>query len=139
MKATIYHNPKCSKSRAALEILDKYSVETDTKLYMDKGITRAEIYDILELVNCDVSDIVRKDDVTLIDKYCHDIMVSKEGIINALVDHPVLLQRPIILFKEKGVGAIARSEDAIIKLFKSVEFDLHLLQALGEAKKENKI
>lgn len=120
IKATIYHNPKSSKSRVALEYLEKHNIDTDIKMYMDKGITRAEIYDILELVNCDIGDVIRKDDVTLIDKYCHGMMVSKEGIINCLINHPVLLQRPIILFKEIGIGAIARSEEIIKALFERV-------------------
>ena len=124
MKAIIYHTPKCSKSRAALEYLTRYNVSVDVKLYMDKGITRSEIYDILTLVDCDIDNIVRKDAVILIDKYCEGLMLSKEGIINAIIEHPILLQRPIILLKEKGIGAITRSEDALIKLFKDAEIDL---------------
>lgn len=124
MKAIIYHNPKCSKSRVALEYLEKHNIDTDIRMYMDRGITRAEIYDILELVNCDIGDIVRNDDVTLIDKYCHGMMFSKEGIINCLIDHPVLLQRPIILFKEKSIGAIVRTEESLRRLLISAEIDI---------------
>ena len=138
MKATIYHTPKCSKSRAALEYLTRYNVSLDVKLYMDKGITRSEIYDILTLVNCDIDNILRKEDVILIDKYCEGLMLSKEGIINAIIEHPILLQRPIILLKEKGIGAIARSEDTLIKLFKDAEVALKEFQTLQE-KGEQKI
>ena len=136
MKATIYHTPRCSKSRIALEYLTRYNVNTDVKLYMDKGITRAEIYDILELVNCDISDIVRKDDVTLIDRYCHGLMVSKEGLINTIIENPILLERPIVLFREKGIGALVRSEESLLGLLQQVGIPLDINIEIGKKDKE---
>ena len=124
MKATIYHNPKCSKSRNALEYLEKHNIAVDIQLYMDTGITRTELYDILELLNCDIKDIVRQDDDTLIDKYCSNMFFSKESLINAITTHPVLLERPIILFKEKGIGAVCRSDESLQSLFRYVGIDI---------------
>jgi len=124
MKATIYHNPKCSKSRAALEYLEKHNIDTEIKMYMDKGITRAEIFDILELLNCNITDIIRVEEDIFADKYISNgLLLSKEGFINALTTYPILLERPIILFKEKGIGAICRSEDSLESLFKYVGID----------------
>ena len=90
---------------------------------MIRGITRAEIFNILELVRCDIKDILRKNIEPLMDKYCAGMLVSKEGILNAIIEHPILLQRPIILFQEKGIGAVVRTEESLEKLFKSVSIE----------------
>ena len=57
MKAVIYHNPKCSKSCYALEYLQNYKVEILVKYYLDTGITREEIFEILTLLKADITDI----------------------------------------------------------------------------------
>lgn len=125
MKATIYHNPKCSKSIAALEMLEKYNIDIDTKLYIDRGLTRAEFYDILELTGSNIVDLIRLEEQVFLDKYCvSGIFLSKESFINAIVEDPILLERPIVLFKQKGIGALVRSEEAILKLFKKVGIGL---------------
>lgn len=120
IKATVYHNPKCTKSCFALEYLSKKDINIEVKEYMIWGITRAAIFDILELVNCEITDLLRTHNPTLIDKYCGGMLSSKEGIINSIIDHPILLQRPIILFKEKGAGAVARTKEELEKLLSSV-------------------
>ena len=124
IKATIYHNPKCSKSRAALKYLEKYNIGADIRLYIDTGITRAEIFDILELIGGNITDIIRVEEEIFSDNYTSNgMLLSKEGFINALTTHPILLERPIILFKEKGIGAICRSEDSLESLFQYVGID----------------
>jgi len=123
-KAIIYHNPECSKSRTALEYLKKYNVETDIRLYIKTGITRAEIFDILELLKCNIKDLIRADDRTIINKYGSIVLLSREGFLNVLINHSDLLESPIILFKEKGIGAVCRSEDSLQSLFKYVGIDV---------------
>lgn len=124
IKAIIYHNPRCSKSRSALEYLKKHNIDADIRLYMNTGITRAEIFDILELLKCDVKNLIRTDDETIRDKYYSTVLLSRDGLINSIITHPILLERPIILFKENGIGAICRSEDSLQSLFKYVGIDV---------------
>ena len=115
MNAIIYHDSKCSKSRQALDYLNDHNVSVEIKLYLDKGITRAEILDILELLNVDIIEILREKEKVFNDKYA-SMILSRAKIINAIIEDPILLQRPIILIKSKGIGAIARSEESIVKL-----------------------
>jgi arsenate reductase (glutaredoxin) len=129
MKAVIYHNPKCSKSTFALEYLKKHSIDVDIKLYMTKGITLAEVYDILELLDCDVTDIIRVKEHILMDPdIVNNMLVSKEGLIKVITENPFLLERPIVLFREKGIGAIVKSEESLINLLKQVgiSFDINI-------------
>lgn len=125
MKAIIYHNPKCSKSRAALEYLKRHNIDADIKLYITNGITRAEILEITYLLSCYVINILRVKEKIFNDNYVlKDELLSKEGLISALVTHPILLERPIILFKEKDIGAICRSEASLHSLLKYVGIDV---------------
>jgi arsenate reductase len=140
MKATIYHNPKCSKSTSALEYLENHNIDVDIKLYMTKGITRAEVYDILELLDCHVTDIVREKEPVYVDPdISEEMLISKEGFINAIIENPSLLQGPIILFREKGIGAIARSEEALLSLLKQAGmfFDTNMRDAEINKKTES--
>lgn len=140
MKATIYHNPGCKKSIFALEFLERYNLDIDIKLYMVRGISRAEIYDILELLNCHVTDIVREKEPVYVDPdISEEMLVSKEGFINAIIENPSLLERPIILFREKGIGAIARSEEALLSLLKQADmfFDTNMRNAEINKKTES--
>lgn len=107
----------------ALDYLHKHNINVLVKPYMDFGITRAEIYDILEITGCKIQDLVRQDEV-LRDKYMAYISPSKESLIGAIVDHPILLQRPIVLFKEKAIGAICRSEDSLQALLQDKVLDM---------------
>lgn len=124
LQATIYHNPKCSKSRAALEYLEKYNIDAKVVPYMKTGLTKTEILNILELLDCGVINIIRVDDRIFMEHYTSkNILLSKSGYINALVSHPSLLERPIILFEKMNVGAICRSEDSLESLFKYIGMD----------------
>ncbi len=140
MKARIYHNPKCSKSTSALEYLEKHNIDVDIKLYMTKGITRAEVYDILELLDCHVTEILQEKERIFVDPdISGEMLVSKEGFINAIIENPSLLERPIVLFREKGIGSIVRSEEALLSLLKQVGifFDTNMTNAEINKKTES--
>lgn len=116
MQAVIYHKPDCSKSRFALEYLNNYNVEVLIRYYMDTGLTREEIFEILALLKVDITDIFRDDEEVFIKKKPIIKFISRDSLINELLEQPILLQRPIILFKDKNIGIIARSEASITSL-----------------------
>ena len=118
MNTIIYHNPKCSKSCYALEYLEKHNIDKEVRLYLKRGVTRAVIFDILELLNVNISDVLREKEQVFVAQYSSTgIVLSKEGIVNAIIKNPILLQRPIILLKEKGVGVVARSKEILDRFF----------------------
>ena len=120
VKAVIYHNPRCSKSRNALKLLQDQGISVEVKLYLEKGINRSEILDILEMLNVDIKEILRDKEKVFLEKY-DSMIISRAHIINVIVEDPILLQRPIVLFKSQGIGAIARSENAIMSLLEAVK------------------
>lgn len=124
MKATIYHNPDCSKSCNALAFLEENNFDINIRLYLQTGVTRGEIYDILELLNADIAEIFREKETSFIQEYSEDFLFSKEMLINAIIEKPILLQRPIILLKEIGIGIVARSEESLNQLMTRIKEDL---------------
>ncbi len=126
-RAIIYHNPNCSKSCYALECLEKYNINInlDIKLYLTTGINRQELFNILTLLNCDIIDIVRTKEQIFIDQYSSKHMsLSKERFISMIIENPLLMERPIILFPGKNIGAIVRSDNSLSSLFNYVGISL---------------
>jgi arsenate reductase len=119
MEVIIYHNPECSKSCYALEYLQKHNIDIEIRLYLETGITSAEIFDILEILKTDIREIFRSEEKIFAEKYPTNMSFSQDSLINKVIENPILLQRPIILLKEKNIGAIARSEATLATL---VEF-----------------
>lgn len=110
----IYHNNKCSKSRKGLEYLQEKSQSIEIKEYIKQGITKNEIIEILSKLQCSVQDIIRINEPeykTLI----KGKEISDEKLIELIVEHPRLLQRPIVINNEKAV--IARPEKTIDSIF----------------------
>lgn len=109
----IYHNPKCSKSRQAKQILDQNSVVYDTHLYLDNPLKEEELRQLLKKLNLSIKDIVRtKEDVWK--ESFKDKAFTEEELIKIVADNPKLLERPIIEHGNKAV--VARSDDKIAEI-----------------------
>lgn len=110
---TIYHNPQCSKSRQAIELLDARGTAYDVVRYKDQHPTRAQLTRLLEIVDAPTSDLVRWNDARKadLDLPDHD---DAAAVLELLVAHPELLERPIVVRGERGV--IGRPTEAIADL-----------------------
>ena len=98
-----YHNPRCSKSREGLNILEKNNINAKIKLYLSEEITFEELKDIINKLNIDPIDLVRKkEDVIKKEKLDLKSMSNKE-IIETLISFPILIERPILISKTKAV------------------------------------
>lgn len=98
-----YHNPRCSKSREGLKIIEKNNINAKIKLYLSEEITFEELKDIIIKLNIDPIDLVRKKE-GIIKKEKLDLksMTNKE-IIETLVLFPILIERPILMSKTKAI------------------------------------
>ena len=98
-----YHNPRCSKSREGLNILEKNNINAKIKLYLSEEITFEELKDIIRKLNIDPIDLVRKkEDVIKKEKLDLKSMSNKE-IIETLISFPILIERPILISKTEAV------------------------------------
>lgn len=110
---TIYHNPRCQKSRTALQYIE--SVDTDIKIveYLKDTPTVKELKEVLELLQLKPLDIVRKKEPLFISDY-KDGSYTDAQWLKILVENPILIERPIVI---KGrTAVIARDEISLKKI-----------------------
>jgi leucyl/phenylalanyl-tRNA--protein transferase len=99
---TIYHNPRCSKSRGALQILDERGVDRDVVEYLQAPPDRATIERILDALGGDPAELVRGDDARK--KGLEASAYSdREGVVAVLLEHPELMQRPVVMKGDRAV------------------------------------
>ena len=114
-EARIFHNPSCSKSRGALAILTDYGIAPDVVRYLDTPPDRATIIAILDAIDDQPQALVRTDDakfkaagLTKAD------VASRDQVIDVLVAHPEVMQRPVVFVGERAV--IARPSERVLEL-----------------------
>lgn len=101
---TIYHNPRCSKSREGLQMLETEGKSFTVVKYLDTPLTEREITDILKKLGSKPIELVRQKEAVWIENYKGKTLTDKE-VINALVIHPSLIERPIVINGDKAVVA----------------------------------
>lgn len=114
---TIYHNPRCSKSRAALELLKQREFDITTIEYLKTPIDRDTILELLSQLQLKPREIMRRGESAYKDLNLDDASHSDDELISAIVENPILLERPIVTFD--GRSAIGRPTDNIIDLIDS--------------------
>ena len=114
---TIYHNPRCSKSRLTLQLLeDKLSKDVQLEIveYLKSPLNVELLKKITELLNCSVRDIIRTSEADFKDNDLADASLSDDDLFSALVKMPKLLQRPIVVNGEKA--AIGRPPESVLDI-----------------------
>ena len=112
---TIYHNPKCSKSRRTLEILKSKVNDIRIIEYLKTPPDEKELKNIIIKLNIKPKELIRfKDDKAKELKISHEDDFSFENWIAILVKNPALIERPIVVFGERAV--IGRPPENVLKL-----------------------
>ena len=116
----IYHNPRCSKSRQVLEILNSKTKNLKIIKYLEDEIDIIELKSILSLNKISKDEIIRKNESTFKELKLTKKILSKGEIINYIVKFPILLQRPLISkYKNKKLvqSVIGRPPETVLNLF----------------------
>ena len=111
----IYHNPRCSKSRQALQLIREQGLEPEIILYLASPPTKAELRDILQKLGKNADDILRKGEA---DYKAHFTAISRtdeKALTDLLVAYPTVVERPIFVSGDKGV--IGRPPESLSVLF----------------------
>ncbi|PIB32024.1 arsenate reductase (glutaredoxin) [Gaetbulibacter sp. 5U11] len=98
----IYHNPRCSKSRQGLKLLEDSNQPFEVIKYLDNPLTTKELKDILSLLDIKPIDLVRKTEAIWKKNY-KDKTLTDAQVIEALINNPKLIERPIVTNKNKAV------------------------------------
>lgn len=111
MSVTIYHNPRCSKSRATLQILRDRGIEPEIVEYLVTPPSVAELTDILDKMGMGPKDLIRGKEARE-EGIAPDL--DGEALIKAIVEHPRALERPIVV--NGGKAAMGRPPESVIDI-----------------------
>ena len=114
MKVQILHNPRCSKSRATLQLLQQNGVEPEIILYQDTPPDESELTSILRKLGMKPRELIRKGQSEYKELGLDDSKLSDEQLISAMVKAPILIERPIVLANEKA--AIGRPPESVLEI-----------------------
>lgn len=109
----IYHNPRCRKSRETLALLEEKGEHPEVILYLDNPPTKKELKAILAKLKIPAEQLVRKSEKIYKETYKGKTMTEAQWI-TAMVTHPKLIERPIVLHKDKAV--IGRPPTTVLEL-----------------------
>lgn len=99
---TIYHNPRCSKSRQGLQILEDSGKEFEVVKYLDEPISESKLKEIINQLGINPLDLVRKNEAIWKSDFKGKELTDTQ-LISAMVKHPKLIERPIVVSKGKAV------------------------------------
>ena len=97
MDVTIFHNPRCSKSRQTLQLLQEQGIEPKIRLYLEDSPSAKEIKDILTKLSITARELLRKSEDAYTENQLSNKDLSDAALINAMVEFPKLIERPIVI------------------------------------------
>ncbi len=111
---TIYHNPRCSKSRAAMALLTEKGIEANVITYLETPPNKETLTNLLEMLGLEPRELMRKGEQEYKENNLSDESLSRDELIEAMVKFPKLLERPIVI--KNGKAAIGRPIQNIIDI-----------------------
>ena len=114
MTTKIYHNARCSKSRATLAILEQNTAEFTIVNYLEAPPDREELALLLSDLGISARELMRKGEVAFKEQNLADSALTEEELIEAMIATPILIERPIVR-TEKGV-VIGRPPENVLEI-----------------------
>lgn len=114
---TIYHNPRCSKSRQTLALIEEQGVTADIILYLETPPISSELQQLLEKLGMSARELLRKGEDAYKDNNLSDKTLSDETLIDYMVKYPKLIERPIVVKGNKAV--LGRPPENVLSLLAS--------------------
>ena len=115
MNVQILHNPRCSKSRATLEILKVKGFEPEIILYQDDPPTTEMLTSILHMLEMKPRDLMRKGQPEYRALGLDNVLLGNDELIAAMRSTPILIERPIVL--ANGKASIGRPPESVLEIF----------------------
>jgi len=112
---TIYHNPRCSKSRDTLSLLQSNGIEPQVVLYLDTPPDAATLNALLKMLGMtDARQLMRHKDDLYRSLSLNDMHLSQQALIQAMVDNPALIERPVVV--KNGQARIGRPPEQVLEI-----------------------
>ena len=114
MAVTIFHNPRCSKSRATLALLQERGIEPDIRLYLEDPPDAAELRRLLDQLGLAPRELMRKGEPAFREQGLAAADLSDDQLIAAMASTPKLIERPIVL--ANGKAALGRPPESVLEI-----------------------
>ena len=114
MTTTIWHNPRCSKSRQTLALLEERGISPTVRLYLDAAPSASEVAEVLQQLGIKPWELLRRGE-----KVFKELGLDKDAADKALIEamsaNPILIERPIVI--HDGDAALGRPPESVMRLF----------------------
>ena len=114
MSVEIFHNPRCSKSRQTLQLLQEQGVEPEVVEYLQTPPDRKTLERILKMLKLEPRDLMRKKEAEYRENGLDNPGLNREQLIDAMIAHPKLIERPIVI--KDGKAAIGRPPEKVLDI-----------------------
>ncbi|MDF9391210.1 MULTISPECIES: arsenate reductase (glutaredoxin) [Methylococcus] len=114
MSVTIYHNPRCSKSRETLKLLEERGIEPVIVEYLKTPPDAAKLRELVGLLGISPRQLLRKGESPYKELGLANPELDDETLIEAMVSHPVLIERPIVV--ANGKAALGRPPENVLAI-----------------------
>lgn len=114
MTITIYHNPRCSKSRQTLALLEEKGIKPTIKEYLKDVPSVGELNEILNMLSMEPRDLMRKNEAEYKENNLDNSSLSRDELIAGMVANPKVIERPIVI--NNGKAAIGRPPESVLEI-----------------------
>ncbi len=114
MSIKIYHNPRCSKSRQTLQLLEDNNVKPEIVEYLKTPPSREELEQVLGMLGLEPRELMRTKEKKYKELGLEDPGLSRDQLITAMLEHPGLIERPIVI--KDGKAAIGRPPEQVLEI-----------------------
>lgn len=112
---TIYHNPRCSKSRETLQLLEQHQIETDIVKYLDTPLSKEQIQSLLKELGVHSARELMRTKEDIYKELGLAEVTDEDQLLEAMSQHPKLIERPIV--SHQGKAKIGRPPESVLALF----------------------
>ena len=114
MTVTILHNPRCSKSRQTLQLITERGIEPEIVEYLQSPPDAAQLDRILQQLGKEPREVMRLGETVYKELGLDDPSLDRAALIEAMVKHPILIERPVVL--ANGKAALGRPPEAVLDI-----------------------
>ncbi|MFO7592778.1 MAG: arsenate reductase (glutaredoxin) [Pseudomonadota bacterium] len=116
MSTTLFHNPRCSKSRQTLQLLGEHNIDPEVVEYLKTPPSREQLTEILDMLGLEPRQLMRSKEPEFKELGLDNENLSREQLIEAMIATPKLIERPIVIHDGKAV--IGRPPEKVLDIFK---------------------
>ena len=114
MGVVIYHNPRCSKSRLALKLLEEQGIAFEVVEYLKTPPSKQKLEEIIGLLNLTPRELMRTSESEYKNNNLDNPALTKDRLLDAMMEYPILIQRPIVI--ANGAARIGRPPEKVLEI-----------------------